>query len=278
MTGVSVILPVHRDAPWLTPQLAAIGSQVGRPPFELVLVLNRTTLSLDAGDLGLPPEVSVKIVRADQRAGAAYARNVGIARSTGELLLFCDSDDVVAGTWIAEHTKALQSADISIGVFQYLSTEHHPNDHPSLRVPVVGSRPVASGGNCGYRSRVLSENGGFDEALLRGQDADLSLRAENAGYTVALAPAALVLNRRAFGLAGVRKSYLDGTALWTLKRRHTLPSVSGLELVRSLASSIRHGRGRPGALFAIARCSAELAGYSRAQLSHVVSVAIRGRR
>lgn len=47
-----------------------------------------------------------------ERRGPAWARNRGLERATGEVILFADVDDEIAPTWIEKMVKDLGSADM----------------------------------------------------------------------------------------------------------------------------------------------------------------------
>ncbi|MYR59535.1 glycosyltransferase, partial [Streptomyces sp. SID625] len=79
-----------------------LGRQTYQGPWEVVVV--------DNGSVDGTPEVAraaravlpaLRIVDARDRAGESYARNRGIAEARGDLVAFCDADDVAAEGWLA---------------------------------------------------------------------------------------------------------------------------------------------------------------------------------
>jgi glycosyltransferase involved in cell wall biosynthesis len=86
---VSVVVPVHNGERFLAESLEAILRQ-DYEPIELIVV--------DDGSTDASPEIvarypDIHYIRQDNR-GPSAARNTGIAASSGELLTFCDCDDV----------------------------------------------------------------------------------------------------------------------------------------------------------------------------------------
>jgi len=105
--AASVIIPVRNAEAVLGDQLAALSRQVDAPQFEVVVVLNRCAdhsgLVADSYRSRLP----LTVLTADEKAGPAYARNVGAARSSAPHLLFCDADDRVGEGWVRAMVRAL---------------------------------------------------------------------------------------------------------------------------------------------------------------------------
>jgi glycosyltransferase involved in cell wall biosynthesis len=97
---VTVVIPCHNSLRWLPETLGAVLDQTFGD-FEVVLVD-------DGGDDDLAGwaegrgDARVRVVRQDN-AGVAAARNRGVAEARGELVAFCDSDDV----WVPHALEAL---------------------------------------------------------------------------------------------------------------------------------------------------------------------------
>lgn len=67
--------------------------------WELVVVDNASTPPLDAFKLGLARQPRAKFLRED-RLGLLFGRLAGIDNSQGELILFCDDDNVLASDYL----------------------------------------------------------------------------------------------------------------------------------------------------------------------------------
>lgn len=100
---VSVVVPCHNSMRYLPRTLESIldqrlpGSVTG---FEVVLVDDGGDDDL-AGWAAARGDDRVRVVRQDN-AGVSAARNRGIAESTGELIAFCDSDDLWLPSTVAD--------------------------------------------------------------------------------------------------------------------------------------------------------------------------------
>src|SRR5579862_7213448 len=166
---VSVIVCVRDEEEHIEEQLAALAAQDYTGAWELLVVDNGCrdrTIAIVESFRNLFPRLTV--VDARGRKGLNHARNQGAAAAGGELLCFCDGDDVVSPGWLRAHTEAALDADISSGrsdpelLNDPLQKSWRPTDvEPDLnRHP--GFLPYASGGNCAVWADVAREIG-WDE-------------------------------------------------------------------------------------------------------------------
>ena len=109
---ISVIVPSYNDAEDLENCLEALNKQTARKEMEIVV-------SLDGGEM-LPQTVAVRADRVVQgmHCGPAGARNRGWKASTGDLVLFTDSDCIPDPDWVRQMAVVLNTgADAVKGVY-----------------------------------------------------------------------------------------------------------------------------------------------------------------
>ena len=88
----------------------------------------------------------IRLVDASGRPGPAAARNIGVKAARGDLLAFCDADDVVQPGWLAGLVTALGRAEVVAGVFDSGSLNGRPPSPPrpastgQLGIPSRGAR------------------------------------------------------------------------------------------------------------------------------------------
>lgn len=205
---VSVVIPCHDMADTIDDQLEAVARQGFSGSWEVVVVDNRSSDDLEevvGRYRTILPEMS--LVRADAKVREGYARNVGAAAARGELILFCDADDVVGEGWMEALVGGLERSDIVTGPLDLTKL------NPPWLVPARGAQtsglqnrfgflPHGTAGNLGVRRRVHEAIGGFDEDLPSLPDADYSWRAQMAGFRIEYVPDALVHYR-------LRSRFLD---------------------------------------------------------------------
>ena len=190
-----------------------------------------------------------------ENAGVAAARNRGIEAAEGELITFCDADDL----WFGEHLAALLDVwDRHGGIATSNCYWLFPGGiHPS-RMRYKGRFPEPSR----QRRAILEQNfvstmsifpralvdeiGPFDEERRRAEDWDFWLRAIYAGHRVSLQREPLALYR--WGDAGLssgwREMDADIEAIFDgLEERVALPRTSAPTCIGALGA--RPARARP---------------------------------
>jgi glycosyltransferase involved in cell wall biosynthesis len=252
---VSVIVPARDAASTIAWQLVALAAQDVEVPWEVVVVDNG---SLD-GTIGTvdrqPSRVPRRVVRADARHGPGYARNVGARAAAGDLLVFCDADDLVADGWLHALVAASRDADAVVGAldFERLNRPHLLGSLGAPRpvgVPAdeAGTAPrfgiALNGGNFAVWRSAFDAVGGFEESFRGGsEDKDLGYRLTAAGFQLVVEPNATVHVRLRAGFrARVRQAYGRGREDVHLAVRHAAagyPRRGLLAGVRTLAGLVR---------------------------------------
>jgi GT2 family glycosyltransferase len=127
-------------------------------------------------------------------AGLARARNAGIARATGERIIFIDDDVIPIPTFVEEHLRAASRRPQAIVRGGAIEVED-PDDLP----PPVWSIANYSGNyfwttNVSVPLATIRAIGGFDESFAEygWEDIDVGLRLRAAGVRAVFHPAALV--------------------------------------------------------------------------------------
>ncbi len=179
---VSVVIPTFNRRALVREAVRAVLAQRGAE-FEAIVVDDGST---DETAMALEDEfgAAIRVLRTRNR-GVAAARNLGVARSHGELIAFLDSDDVwlpdKLATQVAfflKHPEALicQTAEIWVrnGV-RVNPCRHHRKPSgdiftASLRLCLVSPSAVM------LRRSLFERAGGFDECLPVCEDYDLWLR------------------------------------------------------------------------------------------------------
>lgn len=213
---LSVIIPCHQAADTLPLQLRALSTLRDAPPFELLIVDNRSTDDLASvvddhrNDLLSAGATSVRVLEAPDEAGASYARNVGASRASTDHLVFCDADDCVSERWLADAAELFTQADAFSGSAIPVPDAAFGKDPQALRdliapefstpARVVAQEqlaiPILMGGDFGMRRELYHRLGGFDQSLpSAGEDNDLAYRLRAAGHPVLDSPAMRIAYR-----------------------------------------------------------------------------------
>ncbi|WP_134679634.1 glycosyltransferase family 2 protein [Paracoccus ravus] len=205
-----VIVSRHRPLE-LSRCLAALTRQ-DHPCFEVVLVA-------DPDAVGTRPDLDLKRVSFDL-PNISAARNAGLARAAGEIVLFIDDDAVAGPGWV----RALCAPFVDLRVVAATGFTRGPDGlswqvraeriTPSGRcypieltetrlLPPERGNPVSTlGTNCAFRRSSLVEIGGFDPAFayhLDESDVNMRLARHRPDGLTAVVPAAEVVHGLAPG-------------------------------------------------------------------------------
>ena len=222
----------------------------------------------------------VRLVR-DRGTGLSRARNIGVANTTGELIVFTDDDCEPDRQWLTLVTGALQAdpaAGIAFGSVIPAACDPRlgfivgflPVSRQRLTSRLSKLRDGGIGANMTLRRRALTATGDFDEMLGAGgyfpscEDGDMAYRVLAAGFALLHIPEARVLHRglRDWDSGGklTRRTYLGVAAAYMKHvRRHDIVGVCLIlnEVVLAAANlldGLAHWRkpfgfGRFGSLF-----------------------------
>jgi len=199
--SVSVVIPCFDAAATLGDQLAALAGQDYRGEWEVIVADNGSTDGSRAVAESFRDRLpSLRWLDTSARRGPAHARNAGAAAARGELLLFCDADDVVAPGWLAAMAAALgryglvasryDAAELNPPAIRDLHATPQAEELPRYDYPPF--LPHAGGGGLGVRRALHERVGGFDESMPALEDTDYCWRLQLAGVEMGFARDALV--------------------------------------------------------------------------------------
>jgi glycosyltransferase involved in cell wall biosynthesis len=199
-----VVLPVRDGAATIGAQLRALSQQDYAGPWELIVVENGSrddTLAIVSAHARRHGRIRLlAMTRATKSSvGPAAARNHGARAARGDLLAFCDADDVVGRGWLTGLAAGSRHGDIVAGALELISLNPTPvlawQHAPAWQRRAPRPRPHVSSANCAVWADVLHALGGFDENQPGAEDKDLAWRAQADGHHVHVAPAAVVAYR-----------------------------------------------------------------------------------
>ncbi|WP_084040017.1 glycosyltransferase family 2 protein [Demequina sp. NBRC 110053] len=222
----SVIIAALDAESTLGEQLEALVSQRVTVTWEVLVCDNGSRDGTVAVARGFADRLPLTVVDASARRGPAAARNIGAEHATGNVLLFCDADDVVADGWAHAMIAALASAPVVCGRLEWARLNTHYADRGPITAGLftfdwLPALAAGSSNNLGVRAHAFAQVGGFEEALRVGEDVDLCWRLQLAGFSISEAPTAVVHARERQTLRGVwRQARSYGSAERRLAARY----------------------------------------------------------
>ncbi len=201
MEKCSIIIASYNEAGNLKKCLNSIRDlDYPKEVLEIIVVDNNSSDNTSE-IVGQFPEV---IYLKEYRQGAAFARNRGITKAGGKILVFLDADTTVDRNWLRQLTAPFE--DPGIGAVGGAISPIDKNNIFSLylgvslfmRYPLYGQkREVRGYPSCNLAVRRELIDGGFDTSAFStyGEDKDICYRILEKGFKVLFQPEAKICHR-----------------------------------------------------------------------------------
>jgi glycosyltransferase involved in cell wall biosynthesis len=227
---VSVVIPVFNNEATLAEQLDALSVQDYLDPFEIIVVDNGSTDGSKRVALGKAGSLkNLRVVDAP-RKNTSHARNVGARAANGELIAYCDGDDVVSEKWLSSLVEQAVHYDAVGGKLdstllndeaaaRWRRADRPRKDGLSMALDFL---PYGVSSSFAAWADVLDDIGGWDEGFTSsaGMDVEICWRLQLKGYRLGYAPGALVHYRLRHSLRDLfRQGLTYGTADVLLYRK-----------------------------------------------------------
>jgi len=216
----SVVIPVKDDAEFVGDQLAALSQQTFDGWWEVIIADNGShDHSVEVARRWRDRLPNMRIIDASSRSGAAHARNVGSRAAKGDLIAYCDADDVVSPRWLEALAEVSVRHDIIAG--RRDDTRLNPPEaqpvyvtfnEPRANLAAFDFLPWTFGGNIAVSRESFNAAGGWNEDYIHGQDQEFCWRLQLAGFTWGYAPEAVVHYRQ----RGSLRAYARQRFRWAL--------------------------------------------------------------
>lgn len=241
----SVIVPVYNRNDEVADLLESLDKQTERD-FEVILVEDGSTLPCTEAVEKYGGNLDLHYYHKSNE-GRSIARNYGIERSRGDMLIFFDSDCVIPDNYFATLGKALAAEPLDC--FGGPDAAHDSFSTVQKAINFAMTSFLTTGGirggkismekftprsfNMGYTREVYNTTGGFREMF--SEDIDMSMRIRNAGFKIGLIRDAGVYHKRRVDFKKfLRQVYVFGMSRITLKLLypdslkivHALPAVA----------------------------------------------------
>jgi glycosyltransferase involved in cell wall biosynthesis len=179
---------------------------VDRLGFEVVVVSDGSTDGTEDAVVGLTVPYQLVLV-AQRNSGPAVARNTGVSRAAGELVLFLDDDVVPSAELVEQHILCHEQTAGLLVVIGPMLTPPGYRASPfvrweqamlyrqydaMLRGDYAPTYRQFFTGNASLSRRLILEAGGFDDRYRRAEDIELAYRLAQRG-------ASFVFNEKAVG-------------------------------------------------------------------------------
>lgn len=244
MPKYSIIIPVYNRIDEVDDLLNSLAAQKCKD-FEVIIVEDGSTNPCNEIVASYSDKIDIKYYFKDNE-GRSIARNYGMERSSGDYLIFFDSDCVIPPDYFAVLTQSLEKSPVDCFGGPDAAHESFSNTQKAINYSMTSF--LTTGGirggkvqlekftprtfNMGFSREVYDKVGGFREMF--SEDIDMSTRIRNAGFGISLIRAAYVYHKRRVNMKlFARQVYVFGMSRITLKLLypeslklvHLLPAV-----------------------------------------------------
>ncbi|WP_171210265.1 MULTISPECIES: glycosyltransferase family 2 protein [unclassified Ruegeria] len=192
MTRFTIIVPFHTDADTIADTLTSIRAQ-SFTEWEAICVGDRPSkacLSIVLNHIAQDHRIRIASSPFD---GPSAARNYGAELAKGDMLAFCDADDLWHKDKLAQLNEAFQSSstDAVFGQIRFFADQLGDSQTCS-RVPnapltiqdLLAENPVCTMSNLSIRREVFNAVGGLDARTVHNEDLELLIRLAGEGFAI----------------------------------------------------------------------------------------------
>lgn len=223
--------------------MRALSTQATNATYEVILVDDGSTDETARRAEKFAPRVSVL---RQANAGAAAARNYGLAHARGPIILFTDADCEPTPDWAATLLDAIRAgADGAKGTYRtrqralvarWVQAEYESRYRRMARQDTIDFIDTYS---AAYRLNALEAVGGFDETLVVDEDQELSFRLADRGYRLVFVPDGVVYHTHVSTIRDyVRRKFRIGYWKVLVAARHPARIVSDSHTPQSLKAQM----------------------------------------
>jgi glycosyltransferase involved in cell wall biosynthesis len=268
--GFSIIIPTYNRAELLRLALESVHSLHLPKSWEAEVLVIDNNSSDDTASVSREANQGPLLVRhiLEIKQNVSHARNRGASEASFEHLVYFDDDELVDEGWLESYVavQAALRADCVVGpvepwfeqvppkwmtstILNSVTSSYSRKGQQHMLLPAAHCHEIP-GGNFGVLKSVFYEVGGFNPAMLAGEDFEFGERLVLFGKRVAYSPNCRIrhlINRQKLSVAGLRTRFkrwgATQRALIQL-RGDTLPAKEQfwllLRLVRFLLRSIQY--------------------------------------
>lgn len=157
----SVVIPSYNSSKTILSCLQAIYSQKTDPGFEVILVDSSEDDTAVLVEKNYP---NVKIVKLAQKTDPGTGRNLGVEKSSGEYILFVDSDCELSNNWMETALKIYESEKCE-AVGGAVIPANSSKDHVGWAGYISEFREFLPQYSAGYRSHLPSCNLSYKKSV-----------------------------------------------------------------------------------------------------------------
>ena len=231
---ISIVIPAYNAENTIASCLEAIRQQTIRDQFHEVIVVDNNSADKTV-EIAQGFEEATVLVQ--PKKGAAAARNMGLAHSSGDIVCFTDADCSPIPTWAEELVTALEQnrellavkgayltdqTEIPARFVQIEYEDKYDRMRPHKYLNFIDTYSAAF-----WRDILYANDKGFDEGISYAEDRELAFRLASRGYKMAFRPDAIVYHKHSYTHWGYfKKKFFNGYYVAPIVKRYPQRGVA----------------------------------------------------
>jgi cellulose synthase/poly-beta-1,6-N-acetylglucosamine synthase-like glycosyltransferase len=192
---ISIIVPSHNDEKTIQKNLESLLKQDYKGKYEIIVVDSSKDKTPD-----IVSQYPVKLIKQKPK-GPAAARNLGVKKSKGSIIVFIDADCITPKNWLKNLLKPFSKPNVMgvAGTYKTMNKESliarfvgYEIEQRHEKMKNFKNIDFVATFNCAYRKKIFVKLGGFNQKLTQAEDADLSFRITKKGFKIRYQPSAYV--------------------------------------------------------------------------------------
>ncbi len=231
---ISVVIPTYQRTDLLLQSLDSLSKQTIDPSTFEVIAIDDATPNGEAKHKTITSKTYPFHFQylIQTKGGPAKARNLGVKKSSGSIIIFMDDDAVADSEWIKNIVHSLESSTHSgvggitknykIETLSEKLLNHVGHLIPPID-PITGKIIFLVTVNAAFYKKDLESIGVFDEdfKLPSGEDMDLGFRLREAGFTLGISENAIVYHHQRDTLRSMFRNWHNyGRGLYRCQLKH----------------------------------------------------------
>jgi len=215
---VSVIIPARNEEKWIAACLESVLRDSFRDK-EIIVVDDGS----EDGTVEILTRFPVTVVRNEEPVGPSSARNIGVGKARGQIIVFIDAHCIVEDAqWTAKFLRFFGDPEVGAvaGYFRRLPG----SEGASQRFRVKSQLRVIKSANAAYRKALFEQVGGFDPFMEWAGDLILTFKVHRSGRKVVHSRDIEVIH--AEKLWSIKRAFLYGTCFFPSFKKYPREMIS----------------------------------------------------